>query len=62
MPPWQGGGDMILPVTFEKTEFQDPPHRFEAGTPDISGAIGLARRSNISRRWAATRFARTRRR
>jgi cysteine desulfurase / selenocysteine lyase len=42
MPPWQGGGDMILSVTFEKTLFQDPPHRFEAGTPDISGAIGLA--------------------
>ncbi|MBV8737800.1 MAG: cysteine desulfurase [Alphaproteobacteria bacterium] len=42
MPPWQGGGDMIVNVTFEKTDFQDPPHRFEAGTPDISGAIGLA--------------------
>jgi cysteine desulfurase/selenocysteine lyase len=42
MPPWQGGGDMILTVTFEKTTFQDPPARFEAGTPDISGAIGLA--------------------
>jgi cysteine desulfurase/selenocysteine lyase len=41
MPPWQGGGEMILSVTFEKSEFQDPPHRFEAGTPDISGAIGL---------------------
>ncbi len=41
MPPWQGGGDMILNVTFEKTTFQDPPSRFEAGTPDISGAIGL---------------------
>jgi cysteine desulfurase/selenocysteine lyase len=41
MPPWQGGGDMILEVTFEKTIFQEPPHRFEAGTPDISGAIGL---------------------
>ncbi len=41
MPPWQGGGEMILNVTFEKTIFQDPPHRFEAGTPDISGAIGL---------------------
>jgi cysteine desulfurase / selenocysteine lyase len=41
MPPWQGGGDMILNVTFEKTDYQDPPHRFEAGTPDISGAIGL---------------------
>ncbi|MGH6984840.1 MAG: aminotransferase class V-fold PLP-dependent enzyme [Stellaceae bacterium] len=42
MPPWQGGGDMIEQVTFEKTTFQKPPHRFEAGTPDISGAIGLA--------------------
>src|SRR5215472_16135060 len=41
MPPWQGGGDMVLSVSFEKTTFQDPPHRFEAGTPDISGAIGL---------------------
>ena len=42
MPPWQSGGDMIESVTFEKTTFQDPPARFEAGTPDISGAIGLA--------------------
>jgi cysteine desulfurase / selenocysteine lyase len=41
MPPWQGGGDMIVDVTFEKTTFKEPPHRFEAGTPDISGAIGL---------------------
>jgi cysteine desulfurase/selenocysteine lyase len=41
MPPWQGGGDMILTVSFAKTTFQEPPHRFEAGTPDISGAIGL---------------------
>jgi cysteine desulfurase / selenocysteine lyase len=41
MPPWQGGGEMILSVTFEKSEYQDPPHRFEAGTPDIAGAIGL---------------------
>jgi cysteine desulfurase / selenocysteine lyase len=41
MPPWQGGGEMILNVTFEKTDYQPPPHRFEAGTPDISGAIGL---------------------
>ncbi len=42
MPPWQGGGDMILSVTFEKTLYNDPPYRFEAGTPDIAGAIGLA--------------------
>jgi cysteine desulfurase/selenocysteine lyase len=41
MPPWQGGGEMIATVTFEKTEFQEPPHRFEAGTPNIAGAIGL---------------------
>jgi len=41
MPPWQGGGEMILNVTFEKTVYQEPPHRFEAGTPHISGAIGL---------------------
>jgi len=41
MPPWQGGGDMILNVTFEKTTYNDVPHKFEAGTPDISGAIGL---------------------
>lgn len=41
MPPYQGGGEMILRVTFDKTEYQEPPHRFEAGTPDIAGAIGL---------------------
>jgi cysteine desulfurase/selenocysteine lyase len=41
MPPWQTGGGMIVNVTYEKTEFQDPPHRFEAGTPDIAGAVGL---------------------
>jgi cysteine desulfurase/selenocysteine lyase len=41
MPPWQTGGGMITQVTVAKTEFQDPPHRFEAGTPDISGAVGL---------------------
>ncbi len=41
MPPYQGGGDMIRSVTFEKTSFQKLPHKFEAGTPNISGAIGL---------------------
>jgi cysteine desulfurase / selenocysteine lyase len=41
MPPYQGGGDMILSVTFEKTEYNAPPYKFEAGTPNISGAIGL---------------------
>jgi cysteine desulfurase / selenocysteine lyase len=43
MPPYQTGGDMIVQVTFEKTTFQDPPARFEAGTPDIAAVIGLAR-------------------
>jgi cysteine desulfurase/selenocysteine lyase len=42
MPPWQGGGDMIVTVSFAQTTFQEPPYRFEAGTPDISGVIGLA--------------------
>ncbi len=42
MPPWQTGGGMITNVTYPQTEFQEPPHRFEAGTPDIAGAVGLA--------------------
>ena len=42
MPPWQGGGDMILSVSFEKTTYNQLPWKFEAGTPNISGAIGLA--------------------
>ncbi len=42
MPPYQGGGEMIRSVTFEKTTYNAPPHRFEAGTPNIVGAIGLA--------------------
>ena len=41
MPPYQGGGDMIAKVTFEKTTYQEPPQRFEAGTPPIVEAIGL---------------------
>jgi len=41
MPPYQGGGDMIRSVTFEKTSYQKLPHKFEAGTPHISGAIGM---------------------
>jgi len=42
MPPWQGGGDMILTVSFSGTTYNDLPYRFEAGTPNISGAVGLA--------------------
>jgi cysteine desulfurase/selenocysteine lyase len=41
MPPFQGGGDMIRSVTFEKTTYNDLPYKFEAGTPDIAGIIGL---------------------
>jgi cysteine desulfurase/selenocysteine lyase len=41
MPPYQGGGEMILSVGYEKSEYKHAPHRFEAGTPDISGPIGL---------------------
>jgi cysteine desulfurase / selenocysteine lyase len=42
VPPWHGGGEMITSVTLEKSTFKKPPHRFEAGTPNIAGAIGLA--------------------
>ncbi len=41
MPPYQGGGDMIKTVTFEKTTYADLPYKFEAGTPNIAGGIGL---------------------
>ena len=42
MPPWQGGGDMIKVVTFEHTEYNALPYKFEAGTPNIGGGLGLA--------------------
>ena len=41
LPPYQGGGDMIKTVTFEKTTYNELPHKFEAGTPNIAGGIGL---------------------
>ncbi|MDH3619545.1 MAG: cysteine desulfurase [Gammaproteobacteria bacterium] len=41
MPPWQGGGDMILEVSFDKTIYNELPYKFEAGTPNISGVVGL---------------------
>jgi cysteine desulfurase/selenocysteine lyase len=41
IPPWQGGGEMIRQVSFEKTEYNDVPAKFEAGTPNIAGAVGL---------------------
>ena len=42
MPPWHGGGEMIVSVTLEKSTYKKAPHRFEGGTPNIAGAIGLA--------------------
>lgn len=42
LPPYQGGGDMIRTVTFEKTTYNEPPYKFEAGTPNMAGAIGFA--------------------
>ena len=42
IPPWHGGGEMIVSVTLEKSAFKKAPHRFEAGTPNIAGSIGLA--------------------
>lgn len=42
LPPWQGGGEMILSVSLDRSTYKAPPARFEAGTPDIAGAIGLA--------------------
>ena len=42
MPPWQGGGDMILSVSYEKTTYNALPYKFEAGTPNIAGVVGLA--------------------
>jgi cysteine desulfurase/selenocysteine lyase len=41
MPPWQGGGDMIASVTFEKSTWNELPYKFEAGTPDIAGVVAL---------------------
>jgi cysteine desulfurase/selenocysteine lyase len=60
MPPWQGGGDMILEVSFDKTIYNELPYKFEAGTPNISGVIGLSarlhgRRIKESRRHTANR-------
>jgi cysteine desulfurase/selenocysteine lyase len=55
LPPYQGGGDMIKSVTFEKTVYSDLPHRFEAGTPHIAGgvALGAAVEYLMSLEWTA---------
>src|SRR3546814_18513553 len=41
MPPWQGGGDIIHTVSFERSTYADVPQRFEAGTPNIAGVVGM---------------------
>lgn len=57
MPPFQGGGEMILSVGFDKSTWKEPPHRFEAGTPDISGAVGLHAAMDYLERVGRTRIA-----
>jgi selenocysteine lyase/cysteine desulfurase len=60
MPPFLGGGEMIREVRFEHTVFNDPPHKFEAGTPNIAGVIGLGAAGRTTCRrsaWSASRRA-----
>ena len=57
MPPYQGGGDMIRAVTFEKTVYNSLPHKFEAGTPHVEGAIGLAAAIEYVQRIGLTQIA-----
>jgi cysteine desulfurase/selenocysteine lyase len=57
MPPWHGGGDMIQKVTFEETTYREPPARFEAGTPHISGAIALGAAAEYLDRLGRERIA-----
>ncbi len=51
MPPWQGGGDMIADVTFEKTSYNVLPYKFEAGTPNIAGVVGFGAAVDFLRRF-----------
>ena len=55
MPPYQGGGDMIRTVSFEKTTYNDLPYKFEAGTPNIAGGIGLGAALDYACKWGSTR-------
>ncbi len=56
LPPFQGGGDMIRSVSFEHTTYNDVPHKFEAGTPDIAGAIGLGAAVDYLQEWGMDRI------
>ena len=58
MPPWQGGGSMIRNVTFEETTYAEPPAKFEAGTPNIGGAVGLGAALDYVNRLGLTNIAR----
>jgi cysteine desulfurase/selenocysteine lyase len=57
MPPWQGGGDMILAVGFDRTIYNELPYKFEAGTPHIAGAIGLGEAVDYLRELGLDRIA-----
>ncbi|MFT4149038.1 MAG: family 2A encapsulin nanocompartment cargo protein cysteine desulfurase [Paracoccaceae bacterium] len=58
MPPWQGGGNMIADVTFERTLFQPPPNKFEAGTGNIADAVGLGAALEYVERWGIENIGR----
>jgi cysteine desulfurase/selenocysteine lyase len=58
MPPWQGGGNMIADVTFERTVFQPPPNKFEAGTGNIADAVGLGAATDYVQRIGLENIAR----
>ncbi len=57
MPPWQGGGEMIRSVRFSGTTYADPPARFEAGTPNIAGPVGLAAAADYLEGWGIEAIA-----
>jgi cysteine desulfurase/selenocysteine lyase len=57
LPPWRGGGEMIKEVTFEKTTYNEPPFKFEAGTPNIEGGIALAAAFNYVNNLGITKIA-----
>lgn len=58
MPAWQGGGNMIADVTFERTQFQPPPNKFEAGTGNIADAVGLGAALEYVERWGIENIGR----
>ena len=60
MPPWQGGGNMIADVTFERTIYHAPPRRFEAGTGNIADAVGLGAALDYVTRLGMANIARRR--